>query len=264
MRIGLMLMAGMAAPALAAPATRDLCPSLAGLDTGACTLDAGHVQVESDPIDLTHDRMADRTEDRLLIGHMLLRYGLGDTTEVQAEWAGVGRVRDRDRTTRRTSHRHRAGDATLAVRQNLRHPDGSGFAIAVQPSVTLPVGRQPVGAGDWGAALIVPIQFALTEAVSLTLDPEVDAAVDEDGDGRHLAYGGVFSLGVEFSDRWQGQLDYAAFRDRDPAGHATAHRAAATVQFQPGEGFAVHATAVAGLDRDAPDAQLFVGLARRF
>lgn len=258
----LIWLAAMAGPALAAPPTREVCPSLSGLDTGACTTEPGQLVAEVLPVDLEHDRQDGETTDTLRLGRALLRAGVGPATEVQVEWLPYGRVRER--TDRVTRHGGRPGDARLGLRQNLRHPDGHGFAVALEPSVTIPVGRRPVGAGDWGAGLVAVVSFDIGETLSVTLDPEAEAAVDEDGDGRHLAYGGVISLAAKLSDAVQAQLDYEGQRDRDPAGHLTSHRAGLSLVWQPDAAFAVFATAAAALDHDAPDSQLFIGVARRF
>lgn len=260
----LVLLLGLAAPAAAAPPKRDICPSFAGLDTGPCTTEPGHVTAELLPIDFTHDHGSDQVEDDFLVGHFLVRAGVTSSTELQAEWVPYGHSRVRDRLTGQIERYGRAGDVTIGIRQNFVGPDGQGTGVAIQPFVTLPVGHRPVGAGDWGAGVIVPIAFDLSDAISLTFDPEADAAVDDDGDGRHLAYGGVVSLAAKLSEKLTAQLDYQGFRDRDPSGHSTFHRVAGTLTLQPGKTFALFSTAALGLDRDAPDLQLFVGVARLF
>jgi hypothetical protein len=52
----------------------------------------------------------------------------------------------------------------------------------------------PIGAGTWGAGVVLPAQIFFSRTWSLTLDPEVDAEPNEDGSGRHLAYAMVANL----------------------------------------------------------------------
>ena len=146
---------------------RDYCPARPGLGTPACTMAPGSVSVETSLGDWTLDKQGGDRTDTVLIGDSAIRIGLTDTVEAQIGWTPLGIVRERtggivDRATR-------SGDATLGLKANLRHPDGSGLSIAVQPFVTLPIGRAPVGAGDWGAGLVVPITYDLSKTVNLEI-----------------------------------------------------------------------------------------------
>ncbi len=248
---------------VAADELRDFCPTRPGLGTNACIVDASHAVAELSAVDWTRTRDNAATEDRTLAGDLLLRIGLGATTELQLGWTPFGVVRTRDRLAGTTATQHRIGDVTLGLRQNLASPDGSGFSAAVQPFVTLPIGRQPVGDGDWGAGLVVPISYELSETWSVALTSEADAAVDSDGNGRHLAWSAIGGATYKLSDSVSATIEAAALRD-DPARHETEWRGALSLAWQPKDGLQFDVQAVAGLDRDAPDVELIAGLARRF
>ncbi|MBB5706526.1 transporter [Sphingopyxis panaciterrulae] len=260
----IMLVAALAAatPALAEEG-RALCPDRPGLGTPACTVDVGAVVLEVGVADWTLDDNADSRTDSWAFGDTLLRAGLTPSLEVQVGWTMLGHVRERDRATGDRTGRTRTGDVTLALRQNLRSPDGSGFSLAIMPYATLPLGGDGVGAGDWGAGLIVPVSFELG-ALSLGLSPHVDAAVDADGDGRHLAYGSVAGLGFDLSDDVSAAVELSLTRDRDPAGHATAALAGVSLGWQPGADSQWDIGVNAGLNRASPDVQLYAGYVRRF
>ena len=250
------------APALAAEG-RDLCPERPGLGTPACTVDAGAVVAEVGLADWTLDRNAEGRTDQWAFGDALLRVGLTPTLEVQAGWTMLGHVRVRDAATNDVTSLTRTGDVTLALRQNLRNPDGSSFSIAVMPYATLPVGGEGVGAGDWGAGVIVPASFELG-ALSLGLTTHVDAAVDADGDGRHLAYGSVVGLGFGMTDNLSATAELSLTRDRDPGGHSTEALAGLSLGWQPDEDSQWDMGVNAGLNRNSPDVELYLGYARRF
>jgi len=260
----IMLFAAVAlsAPAFAAEA-RDLCPDRPGLGTPACTVDEGRTMLEIGLADWTLDRGADSRTDSWVFGDALLRAGLTPSLELQVGWTMLGHVRERDRATGHTSSTTRTGDVTLALRQNLRNPDGSGFSIAVMPYATLPVGGASVGAGDWGAGLLVPASFDLG-AVSLGLTPHVDAAVDADGDGRHLAYGTVVGLGFGVSDDVSAAAELSLARDDDPGGRSTEALAGLSLGWQPDAESQWDVGVNAGLNRDSPDVELYAGYVRRF
>lgn len=251
-----------AAPASASEG-RDLCPDRPGLGTPACTVEPGRVVLELGLGDWTRDGDAARRTDTILSGDALLRVGLTPSLEAQIGWTALGMVRERDRASGAVSRVTQAGDVSLALRQNLRNPDGSGFSLAVMPYATLPVGGRVVGAGDWGVGLLVPLSVE-AGALSISLAPHVDAAVDADGDGRHLAYGSVAGIGVGVSDAVSVAVELSLTRDRDPAGHATEALAGLSAGWQADADSQWDVGANIGLDRDSPDVQLYFGFARRF
>jgi hypothetical protein len=258
-----MVLAGLASPLYAAE-LRDYCPDRPGLGTPACIIDRGHASVEVGLADWTRDSSADERDTQAIFGDVLLRYGLTGTTELQVEWQGYGRDADLDRTTGIRSVTHRPGDLSIVLRQNLRNPDGSGFAVSVQPSLSLAVGRSPIGAGDWGAGLLVPMSYELNDSFAIEFVPEADAAVDGDGHGRHLAYGAVAGLAAKLSKAVTTTVELQELRDRDPAGHATMTLAGLSVGWQPRDNLQIDIGSNAGLNRNSPDIELYLGISRRF
>ena len=252
-----------AAPARAEEA-RDLCPDRPGLGTPACTVAPGTVVGEMGLIDWTRESDGAARTDTIAAGDMLLRIGLTGSLEMQAGWTAYGHARTRDKVTGRIGKVSGVGDVTLALRQNLRNPDGSGFSLAVMPYVTLPVGGAPLGAGDWSAGLLVPLSFELNDTVSLALTPQVDAAADGDGDGRHLRFGNVFGLGFALTDSLSASTEIALYRDRDPAGHATEALLGLSAAWQPNDAMQFDVGLNLGLNRESPDSQLYLGVVRRF
>lgn len=252
-----------AAP-LSAQELRDFCGDRPGLGTPPCVVDKGHVQVEVGLADWTLDKQPDSREDTVLLGDFIARIGVTDTTELRLGWTPYGHVRTRDRLTGRVERQGRIGDVTVGIKQNLSQPDGDGLSVAVLPYATLPVGREPVGAGDWGAGLLVPVSYEVGKGVKLALTPEVDAAVDEDGDGRHLAYGSVVGVSDELTDTVSATIEFQALRDRDPSGHETQELAGLSLAWQPQEQTQLDVGSNLGLNHNAPDVELYVGVSKKF
>lgn len=252
---------------LAAPAVaqgRDLCPERPGLDTPPCVLDAGRVQIEAAAAGWTRETSAGSRSDTLVAGEFLLRYGLDDRTEARLDWAPYGHVRTRDRLTGAVERQDGTGDVTLSIKRSLVAPGGGGASVALLPHVSLPTGGRAIGAGDWGAGLLLPMSFALSEGAALILTPELDAAVDEDRDGRHLAWGSAGGLQVDLGDALSAAVEMQAIRDRDPDGHATRLLGSASLAWAAGEDSQFDVGTNLGLNRATPDVELYVGVARRF
>ena len=257
------LLLALAAPA-AAQDVRDLCADRPGLGLPACTVDKGHVQLEVGLVDWTRDSQPDARTDTILAADALVRIGVGDTTELRLGWTAYGHERDRDRMTGVADHAARTGDVTVGLKQNLINPDGDKLSIAILPFASLPVGRQPIGAGTWSAGLVAPVDYALNDAVALQFTPEIDAAANQSGQGRHLAYSSTVGLGIELSDTVTSEIEIEATRDRDPSGHATELLAGLSLAFQPAKQIQFDIGLNAGLNHNSPDAELYVGVARKF
>lgn len=257
------LIAASAVPAGAlAQALREFCPDRPGLGTPACTVDRGRIVVEVGVMDWASGRQspAGRT-DTLIAGDILLRHGLTDTLEVQVGWSALGQVRERPGLAARRSG---SGDVLLALRRNLRNPDGGGFSLALMPQLSLPTGGAVLGAGDWNAGMLLPVSRELPRGFALAFTGSIEAAVDEDRDGRHLALGAIVGLDAPLGESVGATVELSALRDNDPAGASSTWLAGLSASWLPGESLQFDAGVDIGLDRDAPDVQFHLGVARRF
>ena len=255
----------MAATPAGAQELREFCGDRPGLGTPACTVDAGHLQVELGLIDWTLDKQPDDRTDTILGPDVQMRLGIDDHTELRLGWTSVGHVRMRDAASGTVSRATRVGDVTVGLKHNFRDPAGEeGLSIAVLPFASLPAGRRPVGAGTWSAGLLLPVDYSLGSSLQLQFTPEVDAAADESGKGRHLAYSGVAGIDWEFAKDVEVDLEVQATRDRDPSGHATQLLAGLSFDYQPQPRVQLDVGANAGLNHNAPDVELYVGVSRKF
>ncbi|MBD8620281.1 transporter [Sphingomonas sp. CFBP 13728] len=241
---------------------REYCPERPGIDTPACTMAPGKISVETAIADWTRDDKPGSREDNILFGDTLVRVGLSDTIEARVGWTPFGHDRMRDDTGVDTVNG--IGDVSLGLKANLHDPDGSGFSVAVLPFVTLPVGRSSIGAGDWGTGFLVPVTYELSDTLSLDLTPEIDAAVDQDGNGRHLAYSAAAGLAYKLNKDFTLTGEMQALRDDDPEGHATQTVAALSLAWAASEDLQFDVLGAAGLNDHTPDARVYAGISRRF
>lgn len=258
------LIAALASGEVRAQDLRPLCPDRPGLGTPACTVDPGHIVAELGVFDWTHERDPTTRTDTLVAGDALVRLGLTPSLEMQVRWTAFGDVRTRYRLSGVTGGESGTGDVTLALRKNIAHPDGSGFSAAVMPFVTLPAGGAAIGAHDWGAGLVLPVSYSISNTVSIGLTPEFDAAVDADGHGRHLAYGSVIGLNLAVTSHLGAAVEFQASRDNDPQGHSTEALTGLSFAWQPTDDLQFDLGGVAGLNAASPEVELYIGVARRF
>ena len=248
-----------ATPAWAQADEPRFCPTRPSLGESGCTTEPGHVHLEASAIDWERDDDDQQRQDTVLGGDIQARIGLTATSELQVAWTPYGHVRTRDKLTGAIDTVSRVGDVRIGFRQNLQHPDGKGLSFAIEPSVTLPVGRQPVGAGTWGAGLVVPVTYDLSDKLNVALTNEIDAEPDQDGDGRHVLLNEVLGLGYGLTEQLTAVAEFQVLRDDDPSGHTTQLLAAGSLAWQPTHRLQLDALIGAGLNRDAPDVRILTG-----
>ena len=249
-----------ASPALAQHSDElRFCPNRPSLGSSACTTDQGHVQFEYSALDWQRDDTTQEREDQLVVADLLARIGIGEQTEVQVGWTAFGTDRVRQKGSGDVSHDSAIGDVRLAVRQNLRNPDGSGLSFGIEPFVILPVGRHPTGSGDWGAGAMVPVTYDLSPSLNLAFTGQTAALADEDGNGRHLNYSGIVGLGYQLSDTMTWTSEVSVERDDDPAGGETLVLAAQSIAWQPTKRTQLDLLAAAGLTQATSDIRIALG-----
>jgi Putative MetA-pathway of phenol degradation len=262
LRVAMGLMIGLccATPAWAG----DYCPDRPGMNTPPCVIERGHVSAEASFADWTHDKSAASVDDQLLIGDLALRYGVAKHAELRLAWTSFGHLRSRDRVTGLVDSASGVGDVTIGVKRNLLGLDGAGFALAVVPSITLPTGGAALGAGDWHGGLQVAMAGPVGHGISWMLTPEVDAAVNGSGNGRHLAYGSAGGLGFTLGAKLNLSVEAQVMRDDDPSGVITTAQAGAALAFAARDNMQFDLGTVFGLNANTPDFRIYVGIARHF
>ena len=198
-------------------------------------------------------------EETFLVGDTSLRYGIGPRTELRLAITAFGSV-----DVRGAGSDQGIGDLTLGIRHSLTDPDAPGPAVAIQGYVTAPTGSSPLTAGEWSFGAALPMSFELTPSVSFAATPQIAAAADAGGDGQHLAFGSSAGFGFSITDTLAAGVDVAIIRDDDPAGSSTQATTGLSFALQVSEDIQLDVGAVAGLNRDTPDLELYAGFVTRF
>ncbi len=243
-----------------------LCSERPGLTTSACITAPGRLQTETGLVDWTLDRQAGEREDTVVIGDTLVRYGIGGKTELRLGWTPYGIDRDRD-AAGMVNRAHRIGDATLGVKSSIIERKGdNGLALSGIATASLPVGRRPIGAGDWGATFQLPATYRTSQAVSFQLTPIVAAEVNDSGHGRHLLYGSAVELEYALSEAVKADFSAQMTRDDDPdrSVRGTPALGSVAVSWQPGNNTQLDLGTIFGLNRAAYDVSVFAGISHRF
>ncbi|WP_227711200.1 transporter [Novosphingobium ovatum] len=171
---------------------RPFCSGRPGMGTSPCALSPGRVMLETG---VDWQRIEDDTglHDTTAFGQAILRVGVTSTMELNVGWNGFTTLRDRDQSGE-VAVDHGAADALIALKYNLKNPDGSGVSIALYPFLTVPVGKRGIGLEHMSAGLVVPVTLPLPHEFSLDIQPQISAVVDDTSTGHNITWGTTVTL----------------------------------------------------------------------
>ena len=145
------------------------------------SLDAGHLQVESEPFSYAYTREDGVELHELHVMNMNVRLGLTEAIDAQLVLLPLTSVRAE---VAGASESHTGfGDLALRVKVHLVGNDGGDFALGLLPFVVLPTAsHEALGAGKAEYGLAVPIGVALPADFALGLMTEGDVVAGETHD----------------------------------------------------------------------------------
>jgi hypothetical protein len=233
------------------------------------TVDAGHVQIESDFAVYSRDRDRDgganSQTDAWSLASVNLKFGLTNSSDFQVVLEPFLRVKSVDRSVQpATVERVRGfGDVTLRYKVNFWGNDGGSSALGLMPFVKLPTHQHGLGNRALEGGVILPYNRGLAGGWELGTQLELDVMSNEGRRGHHAEYVSSITFGhdlvgalggyvevfsqhsAERNSRWVGTLDlgltYGVSRD---------------IQLDAGVNL--------GISDAAPDVEFFSGIAVRF
>ena len=137
--------------------------------------------------------------------------------------------------------------------------------IAIEPYIKAPTAKHALGNGEVEGGVIVPWQANLPLGWALDVTPEVDALADQSGSGRHVAASISAGLTHPITDALSVGLELWTQHDFDPTGGTREYSFDLALTWQPkGSPVALDGGVNFGLNRQTPDAEMYVGVSRRF
>ena len=172
-----------ASSAAAAADEQPICADRPGKSTPACTVPAGHWQIETGLADWSLQKAGGERDNSLVLGETTIKYGLTDRSDIEIDVTPWQRA-----TSRGPGFRESAsgiGDIEVIMKQELTSPDAA-LQVTLYPYVKIPTAKHSLGNGKWEGGLLVPIDYAIGKSpFSIELTPEVDWVADADGRGHH-------------------------------------------------------------------------------
>lgn len=256
---GALLLGGTSA---AAADEAPICAARPGKSTPACTVPAGHWQIETGLADWTLQRADGERDTSIVIGKSTVKYGLTGRSDIEVDVTPWQRATSRGPSFR--DHASGIGDVTVAYKQLLAGNDAA-LQIAALPYVKIPTAKHSLGNRKWEGGLLIPIAYSIPKSpLSIGLTPELDWVADADGHGHHPGMVQVVSLGWQVTDKLSLSGDLWGQWDWDPAGTGKQVSADGSVAYLLSDNVQIDGGANFGLNRQTPDVELYVGVSTRF
>ncbi len=244
-----------------APAVDPICTDRPAKASSACTVPGGVVQIETDLLNWTRQDIDGTRSDLILYTSPTLKYGVGESTDIEASITPlvVSRFRDGGGTSRLSG----VGDLYLRLKQRLTAADARA-QFAVLPYVKLPTAKTGIGNRRVEAGVAATGVFTLPAGFSLTVTPEIDDLADADLHGHHAQLVGALNLGKALSSKLTVNAELWAQRNYDPAATVSQYSADGAIAYVLTANWQIDAGVNVGLNHQTPGIQAYFGVATRF
>lgn len=228
----------------------------------ACSVPKGMVQIEAEAINWSRLNAGGARSDVFAYASPTIKLGVSDSSDVQLTLTPLVEVRNRfaGRTTSQTGF----GDIFLRYKQRIT-PKDARFELALIPYIKAPTAKTGIGNGEWEAGVSVPIQYALTDSWSLTVNPQLSLlAGAADPDERHLELQTVLNLGYQLSERTSVAGEVWTSQNWDSSGAVRQYSADLAIAHLLGDNLQLDGGVNFGLNQATPDVQVYAGVSARF
>ena len=245
------------------PQLRAFCTDRPGQATLPCTVDTGHIQLETAIADVTYDRSGGVITDTYLFSDPTLKIGVANRTDVEISVAPYEEVRTYDPQSGATSTLYGPGDLTLAVKQNFFGDYRGPLATAIEPFLTLPTGRSGIGDGGVEGGVLLPVAFGF-KSVVLNLNGELDLRRNSVGGGVHPEEVEIVNIAWSLPANLGLTTELYARERQDPSGAVTVTSADFALALGIPKDLQLDVGANIGLNPQTPAVEAYCGVSKRF
>ncbi|MBN9547016.1 MAG: transporter [Alphaproteobacteria bacterium] len=229
----------------------------------ACTVEPGHFQYEADLFNATaYDKGGSSTETWLVL-NPTLKYGIAPGIDIEGSFSPFVRVRNDDGRGA-ASVITGPSDVTVRLKYQFADADESKLQATLLPYVKAPTARLGIGNGAWEGGLLLPVNYKLTDTITLTTVPELDVLKNSLDDGRHAATSQLVNMGLALAGGITLYAELWGAWNFDPVGTVEQFSADAAVAYALTPYFQIDAGLNFGLNAATPDMQGYVGISQKF
>jgi len=226
------------------------------------TVDAGHIQVETDIANYGFGTYANVTTKSFLAADPLIKLGVTNFADIEIAPGSYQWIRTSDSTGHVTKGGY--GDVTLKSKINLVGNDGGAFALALVPYIKLPSSTPLISNNAVEGGMIFSMQYMLPGDFLFVASPEYDILKNANDYGTHSGVRGAVSIGhaIPGIDKLSGIIEFY--------GQSGDFAIAPIYTLDLGLGYAltkntqIDGGVNIGLNEAAPRLQIYTGVTQRF
>jgi hypothetical protein len=226
------------------------------------TVDAGHIQIETDLVAYTRDRSGGVTTETTDVLPFNFKIGLTNDSDIQFVYGSYSHVRVDGRGGSKDSE-DGAGDLVIRYKRNFWGNDGGQTAFGVMPFIKIPTSTFKDANDDVEGGVIVPLGVDLGGGIGLGMMTEVDILRSEvDGDYQPTFINSV-TLGFDLTDKLGLYTEVYTERSAETGAH-TIVTLDAGLTYAVTENLQLDTGVNVGVTDAADDVNVFAGLSRRY
>jgi hypothetical protein len=248
---------------------REFEPDRPDLTNNPFTVDAGHVQLESDLFNYSLSRpdQDGTVTEKFLFGSTNIRVGITNNTELQFLLQPFNAVRTRFKNPATTTWDAGPDVLEIAGKYNFYGNDtfekSGSTALGVIPFIDIPTAHNGVGEDHVEGGVDVPFAIKLSDKAELELMTEYDFIKNNQGSGYHVEYFNSGSFSYEFTPKFSTYIEVATlFGNEDPSGGIVT--IGTGLLYQPNGNTQIDVGSNFGVTRASDRINPFVGLTKRF
>lgn len=192
---------------------RPMVPDRPGITESPYSVDAGHVQYESDVLRLLTRREGTTYGHDWYANHFLAKIGLTNRTDFQVALDSYTDTRNYDDLDPAATQVGRGiGDVTLRVKHTLAGDDDSRWALGIIGYVQLPTGGA-VGDGGYEPGLTLPVVYQCTKDWSIGGQVAANFFYDREQTQHYLQLTPTFTTDYQFNKLVQAFVELVGYWD---------------------------------------------------
>ena len=226
-------------------------------------MEPGHFQYEADIFNGSYLRLGGVTTDTYLATNPTLKYGLSKTVDVEVNIAPYEVVHTHDRLGA-SSTLGGVGDLYLRVKWNFFNSADTKWSFTALPYVKAPTARLGIGNEAVEGGMLFPINYKLTDKITLTTVPEFDAYKNGADDGRHFNTAQLFNVGYSLPHSLTLYGELWGDWNHDPLRTIRQYSADTAIAWGLTKYLQVDAGLNFGLNKYTPGVQTYFGISQKF
>ena len=228
----------------------------------ACTVEPDHFQYEADIANYATYNAGGVTTQTWIAVNPTLKYGLTPDIDIEANFSPFVSVHSHEQSG---AHATVTGvsDLYLRMKYAFANIDDGAFQATLLPYIKVPTAKLGIGNEAVEGGLILPVNYKLSDTVTLTTVPEIDFFKNALDDGRHANTAQLINVGWALPGNFTLYGELWGDWNFDPTGTVTQLSADTALAYGVTPYLQLDVGLNVGLNKNTPDLQGYIGIAQK-